>query len=269
MKFKPMFAPALLALFLSAASARPVLAFQVSQRPLSDFIQAQGTTTCFNPPLPAVQVPGANLGWISVITDLPVRFALLDYTGLTAKFLKDNYGIDLGTTVSGSVSERQLANGRALVTVNLQTKNALTWATNFDPDPNAPIDQVATNPLLFGARAQDLIMNPLRTPALGSSHFRIVFTNTAPGAPLPDIPVCFNPSCPGFCPAGFSVDFLSTQITATGPLTSLAGPGAAGKTGHLTVTQVGLYKPGTHSNPNSALGDLFPAEKVELHWSGK
>lgn len=57
----------------------------------------------------------------------PPRFALIDYSGLEGKFLRDHYGIDLGTTVSGSVLER-LADGRALVTMDLLTKNALGWA---------------------------------------------------------------------------------------------------------------------------------------------
>src|SRR5438132_894563 len=75
---------------------------QGNQRPLSDFINAQGTTMCFTPPAPA------QLGW-GTGTDktngnanlTPPRFALIDYTGLEGKFLLNNYGINLGTTVSG------------------------------------------------------------------------------------------------------------------------------------------------------------------------
>src|SRR5262245_57902171 len=69
-------------------------AVQTRQRPLSDFINAQGTSTCFTPPAPA-QI-GASTTFTNQTT---ARFSLFDYTGLTAKFLSDNFGISLGTTV--------------------------------------------------------------------------------------------------------------------------------------------------------------------------
>src|SRR5262245_55623881 len=61
---------------------------QVNQRPLSDFIDAQGTTACFTPPAPA------QFGFSSDSDKPPVRFGVIDYTGLTAKYLL-NYGINL------------------------------------------------------------------------------------------------------------------------------------------------------------------------------
>jgi hypothetical protein len=98
---------------------------QGNQRPLSDFINAQGTTTCFTPPAPAQLGWGTGNNKTNGNKNLtPGRFALIDYTGLEGKYLLSQ-GIDLGTTVSGSVLERPLADGSALVTVDLQTKNAL------------------------------------------------------------------------------------------------------------------------------------------------
>jgi hypothetical protein len=241
----------------------PVQAFQAKQRPLSDFINAQGATSCFVPPAPD------QLGASSAVNKTPVRFALIDYTGLTAKFLQ-TFGINLGTTVTGTVLERPLADGRALITVNLHTKNALTWATNFDP--NGSSDQFNTNPLLFGWRAQDLIADPARQPALADQHFRVVFTNTAPGAPLPDI-VCINASqCPNViaaCPVGFELEFLMSQATAKGELHAIAGLGPEGTPGRLTLTQTGLIQPAIKNGFQGALADAFPAEKVELRATGK
>lgn len=246
-----------------AAMIRPAQA-QAQHRPLSDFINAQGTTSCFTPPAPA------QLGASSAANKTPVRFALIDYTGLTAQFLQTTYGISLGTTVSGTLLERPLADGRALVTVDLHTKNALGWAIDFDPA--GPASQFNSNPLLFGARAQDLIADPSRTPALGDEQFRVVFTIPNPGAPIPDL-VCINrgPDCPfvAACPVGFELDFLMAQGNITGPLHPAAGLGPEGTTGRLTVTQTGLIAPAIKNGFKGALADAFPAESVELRRIGK
>ena len=263
--------PALAALLLglvaiSSTKMTPVRAVQSVHRPLSDFISAQGTTTCFTPPAPA------QLGGSSALNKPPVRFALVDYTGLTAEFLSANFGISLGTTVSGTVSERPLADGRALVTVNLHTQDALTWAINFDPSAPDPASQFNNNPLLFGFRAQDLIADPTLTPALAEVHFRVVFTIPAPGAPLPDL-VCINqgPDCPNVapCPEGFEIDFLTVQANARGPLQALAGLGPEGTPGRLTMTQIGLIKPAIKNGFKGALADGFPVEKIELRATGR
>ena len=113
---------------LLAAALTGLADAQSTQQPLSDFNNAQGTTTCFTPPAPA------QLGWgTGVDADgniktngnadnlTPPRFALVDYTGLEGRFLLDHYGINLGTTVSGTVKERSLADGHALVTVDVHT----------------------------------------------------------------------------------------------------------------------------------------------------
>ena len=149
----------------------PVLA-QANERPLSDFINAQGTTACFTPPAPA------QFGFSSDSDKPPVHFGVIDYTGLTARYLL-NFGINLGTTVSGTVLERS-PDGRALVTVNTHTKNALGWAIAFDP--NGPPTQFNSNPLLFGYRAQDLIAQPGLTPALGDFSFTLNSPTRLPAA---------------------------------------------------------------------------------------
>jgi hypothetical protein len=188
---------------------------------------------------------------------------------LTAKYLFNTYGISLGTTVSGSVTERPLADGRAEVTVNLHTNNALAWATTLDL--SLPLDpQFNSNPLTFGSRAQDVATGA--TPALGDSHLRVVFKNTAPGAPLPDL-ICINagPGCPTAapCPAGFEIDFLSVQENATGPLRAASGLGPDGTPGRLIVDQIGLIKPAIANGFKGALVDAFPVENIELRRIGR
>jgi len=246
----------------------PVLA-QGNQRPLSDFLNAQGASMCFTPPAPD------QLGW-TIGTDktngsadpheTPPRFALIDYTGGEAKYLK-GLGIDLGTTFSGSVQERRLADGHALVAVDLQTHNALGWALQNPVDVNA-------DPLAFGARVADVVAGKM--PALGESHFHVEFTNSAPGAPLPDL-VCINASQavpPCFiqvCPIGFELDFLQEVASITGSLHSPFAP--EGTPGQLKVTQLGpnascdpSLKPSCGHGP---LSDGFPVESIDLRPIGR
>jgi hypothetical protein len=239
---------------------------QGNQRPLSDFLNAQGSTQCFTPPAPA-QLAGAT--GVNADGDVktngqagltPPRFALVDYTGLEAKYLKVISGIDLGTTVSGTVMERPLANGSALVTVDLQTKNALGWAIQ-----NQIVD-INTEPLVFGARVLDVAAG--KTPALGDVHFRIVFTNTAPGAPLPDV-VCINHDfgCPEVKPCpNLELDTLQLDASITGPLHATSSTNwPEGTLGKMIETQTGLIQTANKNGFKGPLSDLFPVESIRLN----
>ena len=251
------------ALGLTVASADRAHAQPANQRPFSDFISAQGASMCFTPPaadqLGWATGPGKTNGNANLT---PPRFALIDYTGLEAKYLLSK-GIDLGTTVSGTVLERPLADGRALVTVDVQTTNALGWALG-------PDNQLNTGPTLFGSRVLNIV-NEGAKPALGDSHFHAVFTNTAPGAPLPDL-VCMNASQPSncfiaACPAGFELDALSEQASITGPLHAPDFP--EGAPGRLTVVQIGLINPAIQNGFKGPLSDAFPVESIALHRIGQ
>src|SRR5262249_13012047 len=113
---------------------------------------------------------------------------------------------------------------------------------------------------------------PSKAPALGDIHLRVVFKNTAPGAPLPDL-VCINkgPGCPNVadCPAGFEIDFFSVNASATGPLHAEADLGPEGSAGRLDVVQTGLIKPAINNGFKGALSDAFPAERVDLRRIGR
>jgi hypothetical protein len=242
---------------------------QVNQRPLSDFINAQGTTTCFIAPVPAQTV------WVNEApgTDkeprgnpLAQRASLVDFTGTTAKFLL-SHGINLGTTMSGTVMERPLADGTALVTVDLDNKNTLAWAIAFDPTRD--FGQIVDSPPLFGYRPQDLIANPALTPALGDDHFHVEFTNTAPGAAIPDLLCQASVVCPSMapCPPAFNFEFISIEASITGPLHAPLWP--EGTPGQLTVRQIGLLQPAINNGFKGALADAFPAESVDLKTIGK
>jgi hypothetical protein len=104
-------------------------------------------------------------------------------------------------------------------------------------------------------------------PAVGDSHFRAVFANTAPGAPLPSL-VCINsgPDCLEVapCPAGFELDSISIQAGITGPLHALAGLGPEGTPGRMDVTEIGLITAAISNDFKGPLRDAFPVESIAL-----
>lgn len=217
-----------------------------AQRPLSDFISAQGTTSLFFPPLPDY------IGWLN--NNPQTRFTLIDYTGLAAAYLATHGGPSLGTQASGTVSERALADGRAQVTVVVHTVAALTWTCGLPGD-------ISTNPVLFGVRGGDLLADPSLQPALSSVTMKVVFTNDAPGAPLPDL---VNAFILGNATPAQSLLFLSFVSDGNGPLHAAFGV-PDGTRGKQNVTQTGLFV----TQFKGATADGFPAERVDLHTAGR
>ena len=227
------------AILLCSTPASATMGF--IQRPISDFVGAQGSTNLFIPPVPDY------IGWFD---NPPHEFASVDYAGLASGWLLANGGPDLGTETSGTVVERPLSDGRALVTVILHTTNANSFAVPFDAD-------FATGPLLFGYRAQDILANPTLTPALSVSQFRVDFKNTAVGAGLPDLVDAF---ILGNAVPGQELRFLSFRSNGSGPLHAEFGV-PEGTPGSMIVTQTGLFM----TQFQGATGDGFPAERVDLH----
>jgi len=213
-----------------------------TQRPLSDFLAAQGSTSIFISPLPDF------IGWAN--NSPQTLFASVDYLGLVGDYLASHGGPVLGTQVEGTVSERALADGRAEVTVVLHTTDALTWVMPL------PGNDFATDPLVFGYRGTDLLADPSLVPALSSSDSKVVFKNTAPGAPLPDLITAF---ILGQTLPGQELVSLSFDSNGTGLLRALSGE-PEGSPGRCTVVQTGLFMTGFHG----AVGDGFPAERVTI-----
>jgi hypothetical protein len=212
------------------------------QRPLSDFLGAQGTTNGFIPPLPDF------IAWTN--NNPQTLFTSVDYAGLVASYLVANGGPSLGTSVSGTVSERPLPDGRAEVSVILHTDRALTWTIAM------PATDLATDPLLFGYRGTDLLANPTLRPALSSSDLQVVFDNTAPGAALPDI---VNAFILGNTAPGQQLVKLSFRSHGKGPLHALSGS-PEGTPGMCIVVNTGLFQ----TPFRGAVADGFPAEHIQL-----
>jgi hypothetical protein len=205
-----------------AAPHEGELALQAQRRPISDFVEAQGTF-CF----PDGQ--GGCLLFVPPVANFfgffgfdprdreRVLSASVDYAGLAADYLESE-GIDLGTSFRGKVTERSLRDGRCFVHVVLHTRNALTWVVEGF--------SFATGELLFGARPTDVVGGA--TPSLGSSKLAVRFTNTACGEDLPDLfQLVFAPE------PGQELLFISLIARADGRL-------ADGGRGRVQVTQVGL-----------------------------
>jgi hypothetical protein len=163
-------------------------------------------------------------------------------------------GLNLGTTTSGTISERPLPDGTAQDTVILHTHNAFTWAQKepltFDPKiPPPPGD------LLFGV-PPDQLANPKNTmpPALADSTLQVVVQIPHPGAPLPDIVVLgnFPDELPGYGLVSISFRATASGTTPTGQLAT------------LVVSQTGVLG----RTPNPIRDGGFTAEVVDIQTHG-
>ena len=203
-------------------------------RPLSDFLDAQGTTSFFFPPVQDM------LAW----TDAGfVTFALVDYAGLADKYVQEETGKSLGTRVQGTVLECPTNDNRAKITVVINTSKALGFAQSIDALIASDFDFVGT-PTIFGVKAQDVVYDGA-TPALGPAEFHMSFFIAEPGAPLPDIRPAFQDNEPDVRP--ITVDFRSTTVGAL--------PGGRAKAS-MIIQQVGA---------TDAAGDLvFTREVINL-----
>jgi len=212
------------------------------QRPIADFVKAQGTF-CISDGSGGCRLfapPVANfLGWDGLQEVLPqqgnvppVRCASVDYAGLANAKIEELSGgtISFGTTISGTITEDPLADGRAQVTVRIHTKNALTWVVSAGDGPHCDF---ATDPLLFGHRVPDVLAG--KDAALGESFLEVKFVNKAPGAPLPDLEQLINkPELGQEFPS-----FISLTTRADGTLRGNFGV-PDGASGRAEVIQKGL-----------------------------
>ncbi len=174
-------------------------------RPLSDFLKAQGKLN--NPPLffPPVR---DYVGWADAVdpaTELPTTFALIDYAGLADNYIQQKTGHSLGTRVNGHVVECKEASSKTHVSVALFVWNALAFAQSIT-DLAANDFNFKTTPTIFGKKASAA---SAANAAVGPAVLHTTFTIAQPGADLPDfLDVVNNPA---YAPAS-----LSFVATATG-----------------------------------------------------
>lgn len=213
------------------------------KRPLSDYLSTQGSTSIYVAPFPDFQ------GWNSSFSETPIHLGAVDFNGTTAAYLASHGGKILNTQVTGKIDEVAQKDGRAKVTVSIHTTNALTFAVTYDPNSPEPFPYM-NNPLDFGVRPAELLLDTTLVPALGTADFSFTFYNAAVGDTIPDF-----------------LDLVATRFEdiidvrfhsiANGVFHTSSGY-AEGTTGKLKIDQIGLFKTGFHG----AVGDGFPTENV-------
>lgn len=175
---------------------------------------------------------------------------LVDYAGLA----DDVVGGAFGTTIDGHITEIPMSDGRAKVSFILHIKNAFAWAT----DASTPFPGT----VLFGHELADVLTGA--DAALGDSLLQLTFTNTAPGAPLPDLIQLVN------CPEpGQELLVLSFRSSADGSLRAAFGV-PDGTPGRCGVTETGLINVASIANAEHSRValDAFPAEKITIQVTG-
>jgi len=133
----------------------PGALYKVTQRPLSDFLDAQTWALIWS--------SGDDFRYIYFV----------DYAGAWDR----NFSLGIGSTFDGFVKERPLPDGRAEVTVEYRSTNVLTYLREYNP--------TGPNPVVLGEDLNQVIAGG--TPALGDMHFKMTFYIAAPGDPLPDV----------------------------------------------------------------------------------
>jgi hypothetical protein len=194
-------------------------------------------------------LPGLDLaGWFDPVNGL---CGVVDYAGFAARYIERIGGPSLGTTYKGSITERLLNDGRAEVTITLQTENALAFVQ--------PCEGAPSSPRLFGALPTEVSVGA--QPALGSSFFSFTYI-APPGYPLPE-PIQFFIGEPPY-----ELVKIAFHADAIGPLH--AGSGfAEGTVGRLHIQQVGRVVPGLLNREGDYPGDVFPVETVTLRPVGR
>lgn len=254
---------AVAAAFAVAQPTRAAGGGQVEHLPVSDFIDAQGSTDVWYPPEPGL------FAWTGPDPNYPYM-AFIDYVGAADKWLVENGHESLGTEVQGTFTRREVGDGLVEYSANVHATNALAWTVvALDGDGNWD-----GNTMLFGDHAYDVLDGA--TPALGSANFKATWRQSGED-PIADINLaqnyCGEWDDDGNCldwpyrPAGWQMLDADMRGTADGPLHAAAGLGPEGTPGKLVVSQ-------TNSNPQAfghgqgGNGWGFPAEVVKLTAAG-
>jgi len=225
---------------------------RVLQRPISDFIDAQGTTNIWQP-------YGDEIAWSENANQFDTPNAgWFDWLGFANEYFVANGGPDLGTVITGNVTERPIPGGRS-VHVTLHGENVMAWAFDNWLDPDYP-NPWADKPLAIGAREDAVFAGA--TPALGECNFLWAFTDTNPvGSALPDLVYTFNvgpwQDPPDYWPYMDWATQLHFDGSATGALHEASG-WPEGTPGEMHISQVAHLSSPSHS-PNF---DGFPVERV-------
>jgi len=204
------------------------------QRPFSDFLNAQNTI--FNP-------NNCGAATLSFGAQDFSALAVIDYTGKTGDCIQNLHnGPALNSRVDGTVTERDLADGTAEITVNVHFRNVFAVARDFIQGG------------FFGYGTLELFDHPERTPGLATGNLVAKFIIAHPGDPLPDIALSI----------GRDGDYTFVRFGANGDGLLRFPGGGEGTPAKLLVSQTGLTVPGQ----GQGIADGFPAEIVRISPKG-
>jgi hypothetical protein len=230
--------------------------------PISAFVAQQGHDAFFTFP---TGVPDEQ-GWTNSTFDPgstpsdPNRLLLVDYAGVAAKWLNQNYGINLHTTVTGFVTETPLgSSGLMEVSLDLEATNALTWVANSNGINANDKGAVLTLPVELGYRADELVGHPERHPGLSNVHMQETWVEKV-GAALPDL-ARLNEDFATFAPPGFSYERFNFQSWGVGTLRAATTVGTPGNAAIVSTWQVADL---TNPNLPGTLGDGFWQEPIDI-----
>jgi hypothetical protein len=230
--------------------------------PISAFVAQQGHDAFFTYP---TGVPDSQ-GWNNSVFDPgatptdPTRLIMVDYAGVAAKWLNQNYGINLHTAITGFVTETPVgSSGLMEVSLDLEATNALTWVANINGINSNAQGAVPTLPLEFGYRADELVGHPERHPALSNVHMQETWVENV-GADLPDV-ARLNEDYAKFAPPGFSYERIDFQSWGTGTLRDATTVGTPGQTAIASTWQVADL---TNSSLPGTLADGFWQEPIDI-----
>jgi len=192
----------------------------------------------------------ANQSYVYFTAPAQGRVAVVDWLGISGRYLLDVCDVDLGTTTTGTVTAHDVGNGEVLVSVRGHTQNAMAFVAD-DPNLNP-----FSLPLLFGAREEDVCTGA--EASLVDVNFKVEYYTDA-SDPIVDNQYFGNPpSVGGFPDDPFQFRVLMIRVQGEGTL-------ADGSPGRVMINQTGIFQP--HSR--SPKYDGFPVEFIDLHPVGR
>jgi hypothetical protein len=211
----------------------------VSHRPIEDLLATQGTY---------------NGNFLSYINNEWVVEISVDYAGLDNQAIIDGGGEDLGTTITGSITEKVLTDGRTLVRISLHAKNALTRSIDW-----------SIGDYIFGSTVAEVLDGA--HASLGECKFDMTYiTTAAPGSDMPDLLEMAYYGIEGY--SMVSVNFVATS---KGELNEAFGV-EQGTPGMAHTTQsANFYAPGMPNNHKTHPSNpwTWPAGHVTVKQIGK
>jgi hypothetical protein len=192
----------------------------------------------------------ANQSYLYATAPTQGRVAVVDWLGISGRYLLDVCAVDLGTTTTGIVTAHNVGNGEVLVSVRGHTRNAMVFAADA-PDLNP-----FSLSILFGAREADICTGA--EASLADVEFKVEYYTDA-ADPIVDNQYFGNPpGAGGFPDDPFRFRVVMMRVHGEGTLPD-------GSPARVIINQTGILQ----SHGNSPKFDGFPVEFINIHRVGR